>query len=379
MAKARLSLDPAEVARSIRRKMPATTIRSIQALRIPEMGTNSMGVARRRVAGAVVAGCLLAACGGEARIATSHANPADAGKSAAEVCVAECPPVTLASDQSSPRYLTADTGNVYWTTCRRIDPDGKVMKASLAGGVPVQLAVDRCPSAIAVDSTSVYWADPLLYKISKMPTGGGEPTMLASGDDATAPFAIAVDGVNVYWTTGLGAVMQMSTAGGTPMMLASDQGSVRGIAVDATSVYFTTFESGTVKRVLIGGGPLTTLASGQDAPVGIALHGGTVYWVNTASLMAVAIDGGAVSEIGPAVLPSGIAADDTGVYWTNYQYPGRVLKVPFDGSPMITLATGQDAPAAVVAVGDNVVWSNANALPNGSIVRLGKCKNGECI
>ncbi len=60
--------------------------------------------------------------------------------------------------------------------------------------------------AIAVDATSVYWAAPSAVSggagkgaVMKVPSGGGNPTTLASGQDPWG--RIAVDATSVYWTT----------------------------------------------------------------------------------------------------------------------------------------------------------------------------------
>jgi hypothetical protein len=60
-----------------------------------------------------------------------------------------------------------------------------------------------------------------------------------------------VDTTSVYWTSygSSGTVMKVPTGGGTPITLASGQSGACGIAADATSVYWTNYDGSTVMKL----------------------------------------------------------------------------------------------------------------------------------
>ncbi|HEY5376299.1 MAG TPA: hypothetical protein VIK01_21610 [Polyangiaceae bacterium] len=71
----------------------------------------------------------------------------------------------------------------------------------------------------------------------------------------------------------------------------------------------------------------------------------------------------------PNSLISGIAVDDTSVYWTSAD---SVLKVSINGGAPETLASGQAEPGPIAVDTNGVYWGNLGvpASGHGSIVML---------
>jgi hypothetical protein len=128
---------------------------------------------------------------------------------------------------------------------------------------------------------------------------GAQPTVLASGQPD--PVDLAVDATSVYWTTqpignpSAGSVVKVPIAGGptttrvpktggTPQTIATGQRAANGIAADGTSIYWVTAgtfnQDGTVMKAPKAGGQAVTLASSQASPGAIAVDDHCVYWVN---------------------------------------------------------------------------------------------------
>ena len=144
----------------------------------------------------------------------------------------------------------------------------------------------------------------------------------------------------------------------------------RGLAVDASSVYWTNSATGNVVKVALTGGSPVTLASGQSEPWGIAVDATSVYWatnVNPGTIMKVPLGGGSPVTLASGQNPMGVAIDcpitsscSTTNIWTNV-LPGAVMKVSRSGGSPITLASGLNTPyrIAVDTYNPTVYWRMA--------------------
>jgi sugar lactone lactonase YvrE len=160
----------------------------------------------------------------------------------------------LASAQNGPVGLALGDGYVVWTTSGFVDSvRGTIWDAPAGGGVGDGIGVGQdMPVSVAVDGTNAFWADegdpnvPNSGSIMKKPldpNAAANPVTLVSGG---APQGIAVDGRYAYWTDSQAqTVNRVPLAGGAPTTVATRQVAPLAIAVDETSVYWTTVAVGT--------------------------------------------------------------------------------------------------------------------------------------
>ncbi len=169
-------------------------------------------------------------------------------------------------------------GGIAWTT-----RNGWVYACgSTCDNNPTTIAAAQVtPAGIATDGVTVYWANRGDGTIRSSPFygDGGQVSVVAS--DAASPVDVALDDAGVYWVEATsGNVMALRAGATNPVVLASGPpGTTAAIALDGDRVYWVS-SAGTVMRVEKDGGAATTLASGQDSPVDVAVDSRFVYWAD---------------------------------------------------------------------------------------------------
>ena len=129
-----------------------------------------------------------------------------------------------------------------------------------------------------MDATTVYWSDK-----PRAPAGMRQDTHRRrrgrrAGHRPDNPAGIAVDATSVYWVSQGGSIQKVPLAGGLPTLLAVEP---RRLASPSTRpLLLDGILNGDVKSVPIAGGAVTLLASGQAKPLHIAVDATTVYWTN---------------------------------------------------------------------------------------------------
>jgi hypothetical protein len=274
-----------------------------------------------------------------------------------------CQPFVLAS-HILPYDIAVEGGTVYWTDWAD-QFAGSVMTVPVSGGTPSTLVSGLDDAeALAVNGTDVYWcsvigvANPGSF-VSSVPLSGGAHDALGAGASI-----LVLDATSVYGAAGT-YIWRMPLDGGSMTTLVSNQATITGLAVDSTSVYWTTANTsaapGTLMQMPLGGGASTTLASGLASQGSVAVDAANVYWGAASGVMKAPLGGGAATMLAAthSLVPS-LVVDATTVYWLEYAGTpdGAVRSVPIGGGTPTTLASGQNLPLSIAMDAVGIYWTS---------------------
>ena len=145
------------------------------------------------------------------------------------------------------------------------------------------------PLRLAAAGATLYWTDTVKGTVNSMPTAGGAPTVIASGQ--MAPTHLQVAGGSLFWLdSGEKKIMKAAlSSAGTPALVVAapaTDSEIGGFAVtpDGLTVYFSSTKTdttarpeATISKVAATGGTITVVAA-QDhgVPAAVAIDGNTV-------------------------------------------------------------------------------------------------------
>lgn len=210
------------------------------------------------------------------------------------------------------------------------------------------------------------------------PTGGANANFILA--TSSEPRDVLVTATHLYWTNLNTGVIQRANLDGTAVTtIATGIDAPSGIATDGTFLYWTTGGNndtpgtGGITRANLDGTAPTSIMTGADKPIGLTVSGSFIYWANSVSST---IGRGSLtgpfaanqSFIGAAdvgALPYGLEANGTHLYWTNLTGT-TVRRAPLSGSPATVITDTANGPTGVTLDGTYVYWANYG---NGTIGR----------
>lgn len=278
------------------------------------------------------------------------------------------------------------------SACEQAHAWVRIRMAGQRSAVIALLAMVACMEATSADLSEDFGSEQAACRVDEPDIAAPEPPVtLVAGQDCAGDLALFDN--TVAWVT-RGFDVNTTYSGGTVSMVPKTGGPASdNVAVDEGSrlirydnyVYWAgrnkigrVRENGTDKKILVSD------SATPLAPRDLAADAGYIYFTTGSSVKAVPRGGGTVIELaGGQTVPTGLAVDDTHVYWTNMgsdnASDGTVSRRPKSGGNIQIIATGQAHPERIAVDGKYLFWTrlgeNVGGLAGwtgGTIVRARK-------
>jgi len=307
---------------------------------------------------------------------------------------------------STPTSIAANSQYVFWTTIANVNNDPIVLKMPLGGGAPSVVASGGLfdgADSLVLDNSNVYW---VLDKsmggsqrwVYSAPLAGGAPFIVfkntQQGAKQGASLAVPFTGQRVVQTSDLyfaapgnEAIYDLHLSSGLfshwtavqlPQLHPPNSNLLfnyyaTSIVASNGTIYFVDDQKGVYEMPVSGGTttplptpPPTQIPSGVSitAAVGspIDTDGVNLYYTSASgtSILQSSVSGTAAVVFAnePA---SSLLLSAGYLYWTN-SVAGTVKKRALNGSPAITIASGQNSPMHIAVNADQVFWGVKSGL-----------------
>ena len=321
-----------------------------------------------------------------------------------------CAATVLETARLGPRGIVVDASRFYITNhgSVSIEAGDKTDGSNLV----IVAGVAVFPESLVLDGANVYWTNNsnLLGAVGQISQGGGPWYDMAR--DLPSPTAFALDANNFYVATGSpnqspsctttsyvngiitcnklsGCFKTGCPATGGPTVLVSATVRPSGVAVDGSTLFWTSRQGKYLKRCALPAcsAPETVIGTGLGGPTDVRVADGYVYVADT--------DGGAVLRCPttgqcatPTIItnqqadPLMLAVDATSVYFTNFAKgaigAGSVVRCTLPdcaGGPVV-LAKNGNAPWGLTLDDANVYWveegTAGESSSDGRVLRVKK-------
>lgn len=302
-------------------------------------------------------------------------NPAHCGScnnacSAAGYCLGQAcaEPELLAEGAlvADSQDLVVTSTHAYWTTINALT----VARVPVGGGIPESFVTGQKGYLLTAtpDGATIFWVCSDEGTIRTSPTNaasGGTGTIFANSGNV---LSITNDGTRVFWS-GNGGIYSKAISGGAVTDVASDTGSIAGLAVDSAFVYWTVFAADAVRRAPKAGGATTSIATAESTPWPSTVDQAGLYWLNISapsySIRKWTFGGQPVTLAtgDKGLLFPDLEADATRLFWADPQ----IWQVDKSGGPAFRLSTLEGSSLKIAASGGHVYWVSKSA---GKLMRI---------